>query len=70
VREIISFRLVCAGAQDEKAGRKARGQEGGKRSHKTCIFHVCVEQSLEGGIQPNLAECVRLTDVIKFIVGT
>jgi len=35
----------------KKAGRKA----GRKKSHMKCIFHVCVEQPLAGGFQPNLA---------------
>ena len=51
VREIISIRLACAGAQEKKAGRK----EGRKKSHKKCIFHVCVERPLAGGFHPNLA---------------
>jgi len=50
VREIISIRLACAGAQETK-GRK----EGRKKSHNKCLFHVCVEQPLAGGFQPNLA---------------
>jgi len=28
-------------------------------------FHVCVEQPLAGGFQPNLANFVRLPNVIK-----
>jgi len=44
VREIISIRLACAGAQVKKAVRKA----GRKKSHKKCIFHVCVAQALAG----------------------
>jgi len=35
----------------KKAGRKA----GRKKSHKKCIFHVSVERSIAGGMQPNLA---------------
>jgi len=53
VRELISIRLACAGAQEKntKEGRKA----GRKKSHKKWIFHVCVEQPLADGFQPNLA---------------
>jgi len=36
VREIISIRLACAGAQEKKAVK----YEGRKKSHKKCIFHV------------------------------
>jgi len=34
--------------------RKKKGRKEG-RSHKKCIFHVCVERPLAGGFQPNLA---------------
>jgi len=50
VREIISIRLACAGAQEKKGSK-----EGRKKSHKKCIFHVCVERPLAGGFQPHLA---------------
>jgi len=46
VREIISVGLACAGTQEKKEGRK--------KSHKKCLFHVCVEWPLAGGFQPNL----------------
>jgi len=36
--------------------RKKKSQKGRQeRSHKKCIFHVCVERPLAGGFQPNLA---------------
>jgi len=64
VREIISIRFACAGAQEiKKAGR----------SHKKCIFHVCVERPLAGGFQPNLADVFvsrTLSNVQTFIVIT
>jgi len=37
-----------------RCARQKGKQEG--RSHKKCIFHVCVEQPLAGGMQPNLAD--------------
>jgi len=52
VRNIISIRLACAGAQERK---KAVRKAGRKKSNKNCIFHVCVEQSLAGGFQLNVA---------------
>jgi len=48
VREIISIRLACAGAQEIKGSKAGR-------SYKMCIFHVCVERPLAGGFQRNLA---------------
>jgi len=48
MREIISIRLACAGAQEQK-GRKAGRKEARKKSHKKCIFHVCVERPLAEG---------------------
>jgi len=42
-----------------RCARKIKRQEGKHmqdgRSHKKCIFHVCVERLLVGGFQPNLA---------------
>jgi len=35
--------------------RKKRKRQEGRKSHKKCIFHVCVEQPLAGGFQTNLA---------------
>jgi len=69
VREIIFIRLACAGVQEKKAVK----HEGSKKSHKKCIFHVCVERFLAGGIQPNLAYvfvCRTLSNVQSFIVIT
>ena len=66
MREIISIRSACAGAQEKKGGRK----EGRKKSHKKCIFHVCVERPLAGGFQPNLANVFvspTLSNVQSFI---
>ena len=63
VREIISIRLACADAQEKKGGRK--------KSHKKCIFHVCVERLLAGGFQPNLASVfvsLMLSNLQSFIV--
>jgi len=67
VREIVSICLVCAGAQENKAGKNER------RSHKKCTFHLCVERPLAGGFQPNLAHVFvsrTLSDVQSFIVIT
>jgi len=69
VREIKSIRLACAGAQEKKAGK----QEGRKKSHMKCIFHVCVERALAGRFQPNLAHVFvsrTLSNVHSFIVIT
>ena len=66
MREIISIRLACAGAQEKKGSK-----EGRKKSHKKCIFHVCVEQPLVGGFQPKLASVFvspTLSNVQSFIV--
>jgi len=49
VRDIISFRMAYAGGQENIIR-----QEGRKKRHKKCIFHVCVERLLAGGFQPNV----------------
>jgi len=51
LRRTASFEPLCV-----KKGSKAGRQESRKEeSHKKYIFHVCVEQLLAGGFQPNLA---------------
>jgi len=45
---LYPFGLRNCAKKGSKAGRKAG------RSHKKCIFHVCVERPLAGGLQPNL----------------
>ena len=70
MREIISIRLACAGAQEKKGSKEGR-KEGRKKSHKKCIFHVCVEQPLAGGFQPTLTNVFAsptLSNVQSFIV--
>jgi len=55
----------CARKKGSKAGRK--------KSHRKCIFHVCVERPLEGGFQPNLANVFfsqTLSNMRSFIVIT
>jgi len=39
----------------KKQKRQWSRKAGRKKSHKKCIFHVCVERLLAGGFQPNLA---------------
>jgi len=70
VREIISIRLACAGAQEKKAIK----QEGRKEEKSQEVYiHVCVEQPLAGGFQPNLADVFvswTLSNVQSFVVIT
>ena len=69
MREIISIRLACAGAQEQKQGGRKEGRQ--EESHKKCIFHVCVEQPLAGGFQPNLENLFvlpTLSNLQSFIV--
>jgi len=49
----LSLSVWPVQVQEKKAVSKAGRQEG--KSHKKCIFHVCVEQPLAGGFQPTLA---------------
>jgi len=68
VREIISISFgLC------RCARKKGRQEGRKKSHKKCIFHVCVERPLAAGFQPNMAYVFfsrMLSNVQNFIVIT
>jgi len=62
VREIISVRLVCAGAQEKKAGRQAGRKE--EKSQEVYISRMC-GATPSGRIPTKLGTCFRLTDVIK-----
>jgi len=62
VREIISIRVACAGAQETKGSR----QEGRKKSHKKCILFSRMRGAAPSGwISTKLGKCAHLTDVIK-----
>jgi len=50
----VKLSLSVWPVQVRKKKRQAGRQEE-LRSHKKCIFHVCVERSLADGFQPNLA---------------
>jgi len=39
---------------------QARNKEVGENSRRKCIFHVCVEQPIAGGFQPNLTNVSSL----------
>jgi len=59
VREIISLRLACAGAQEKiKAGRKE------EKSQEVYISRMC-GVTPSGRIPTKLGTCVHLPDVIK-----
>jgi len=58
VREIISIRLACAGAQEKKAGRKE------ENSQEVYISRMCGAIP-SGQIPTKLGTCVCLPDVIK-----
>jgi len=53
VREIISIRSACAGAQDYK--KTVKQELARKKSQEVYIFYVCVERPLAGGFQLNMA---------------
>jgi len=63
VREIISIRLACAGAQEKKAVRKA-GTKEGKKSQEVFILRKCVGTPSRR-ITTIRDTCVRLTDLSK-----
>jgi len=56
-----------------RCARKKGRKEGRKKSHRKCIFHVCVERPLAGWFQPNLAHVFvprTWSNVQSFIVTT
>jgi len=55
VRELISIRLACAGAQEKRKEEK---------SQEVYISRMC-GASPSGRIPTKLGICVRLTDIIK-----
>jgi len=60
VREIISIRLACAGAQNKN--KKASRKE--EKSQEVYISRMCGATS-SGWIPTKLGTCVRLLEVIK-----
>ena len=59
LRQTASFEPLCVklslSVWSVQVRKKKGRKEGRKKSHKKCIFHVCVERPLAGGFQPNLA---------------
>jgi len=80
LRQTASFEPLCVKLslsvwietkEKKEKEKKAVKQEG--RSHKKCIFHVCVERPLAGGFQPdfvNMFVSRTLSSLNKFIVIT
>jgi len=62
VREIISIRLACAGAQEKKAGRQEDRKE--EKSQEVYISRMRGTPP-SGRFPTKLGKCVRLTDVTK-----
>ena len=60
----VKLSLSVWSVQVRKKKRKG-SKEGRKKSHKKCIFHVCVERPLAGGFQPNLANVFVLPTLSK-----
>ena len=62
MREVISIRLTCAGAQEKKGGLKEGGME--EKSQEVYISRMR-GKTPSGRIPTKLGKCVRLTDVVK-----
>jgi len=72
LRQTASFEPLCVKLSLSVWSVQVR-QAGRKKSHKKCIFHVCVEQPLAGGLQLNLAHVFvwrTLSNTQIFIVVT
>jgi len=52
--QTASFEPLCVKLSLSVWPVQMRKKKGTKKSHKKCIFHVCVERPLAGGFQPNL----------------
>ena len=62
MREMISIRLVCAGAQEKKGGRK----EGRKEEKSQEVYISRMRGATPSGrIPTKLGKCVRFADVIE-----
>ena len=62
VRQIISIRLIYAGAQEKKTGRKEERKE--EKSQEVYISRMC-GATPSGRIPTKLGKCVYITKIIK-----